>query len=70
MAAYEPGELRIPAIEVTYLAPGGELKSVQTAPIDVKVTALLAAYKGELPGATAQSATSIASQLVPGMEDL
>lgn len=41
-AAYEPGDFQIPAIEVTYLAPGGELKTVKTSPIDVKVTALLA----------------------------
>ena len=41
-AAYEPGDWQIPAIEVTYLAPGGELKTVQTAPIGIKVTALLA----------------------------
>jgi hypothetical protein len=41
-AAYEPGEWQIPAIEVTYLAPGGELKTVQTSPIGIKVTALLA----------------------------
>ena len=42
IAAYEPGELQIPPIEVTYLSPGGEVRSVHTAPIGIKVTALLA----------------------------
>jgi hypothetical protein len=42
VAAYEPGDLQIPAIDVTYLTPGGEVRGVPTAPIDVKVVALLA----------------------------
>src|SRR5262249_10998942 len=33
VAAYEPGEVQIPAIEVTYLTGGGEVRSVQTQPI-------------------------------------
>jgi hypothetical protein len=42
LAAYEPGELQIPGLEVTYLAPRGEVRSVYTTPIGIKVTALLA----------------------------
>jgi hypothetical protein len=41
-ASYEPGEAQIPPLEVTYLAPGGEVRTVHTVPIGIKVTALLA----------------------------
>jgi hypothetical protein len=42
VAAYEPGELAIPPLEVTYLSQGGEVRSIATTPIDLKITSLLA----------------------------
>jgi hypothetical protein len=42
VAAYEPGELNIPPVELTYLGKGGELRSARTEPVPVKITSLLA----------------------------
>jgi hypothetical protein len=42
VAAYEPGEVEVPAIEVTYLGPAGEVKSARTAPIAIKIASLIA----------------------------
>jgi hypothetical protein len=41
-AAYEPGELELPAIEVTYLGPAGEVKAARTAPLAIKIASLIA----------------------------
>jgi hypothetical protein len=42
VAAYEPGEVEIPSIEVTYLGKGGEVRTTQTTPIPVKIASLIA----------------------------
>ena len=42
VAAYEPGEVRLPAIDVTYLGPHGEVKTVRTAPLPIKIGSLIA----------------------------
>ncbi len=42
IAAYEPGELTLPALEVTYLGQGGAVSSVRTTPVAIKVRSLLA----------------------------
>jgi hypothetical protein len=42
VAAYEPGDKEVPAIEVTYLGKGGDVRTVRTAPLPVKVTSLIA----------------------------
>ena len=42
VAAYEPGMKEIPAIDVTYLGKGGDVRTVRTAPLPVKVTSLIA----------------------------
>jgi len=42
VAAYEPGPAELPAIDVTYLGPHGEVKSVRTAPIAIKIASLIA----------------------------
>jgi hypothetical protein len=42
IAAYEPGEVSIPAVQVTYLAAGGEPRSVRSQPIPIKITSLIA----------------------------
>ena len=42
VAAYEPGPVELPAIDVTYLGPRGEVKSVRTAPIAIKIASLIA----------------------------
>jgi len=41
-AAYEPGEVEVPSIEVTYLGPAGEVKTVRTAPLPIKIASLIA----------------------------
>jgi hypothetical protein len=41
-AAYEPGETEVPSIEVTYLGPAGEVKTVRTAPLPIKIASLIA----------------------------
>jgi hypothetical protein len=42
IAAYEPGEKEIPAIEVTYLGKVGDVRAARTAAVPVKVTSLIA----------------------------
>ena len=42
IAAYEPGEKEIPAIEVTYLGKNGDVRTARTQPVPVKVTSLIA----------------------------
>jgi hypothetical protein len=42
VAAYEPGERELPAIEVTYLGKSGDVRTARTAPVPVKVTSLIA----------------------------
>ncbi len=42
VAAYEPGEAALPAVDVTYLGPHGEVKTVHTAPITIKIASLIA----------------------------
>ena len=42
VAAYEPGPVELPAIEVTYLGPTGEVKTVRTAPLPIKIASLIA----------------------------
>jgi hypothetical protein len=42
VAAYETGELTLPAVEVTYLGKRGEVMTTRTEPIPIKVTSLLA----------------------------
>ena len=42
VAAYEPGPAELPAIDVTYLGPHGEVKAVRTAPIAIKIASLIA----------------------------
>jgi hypothetical protein len=42
VAAYEPGELTLPGLEVTYIGPSGEVLSTRTQPIEVKIASLIA----------------------------
>jgi hypothetical protein len=42
IAAYETGDLTLPAVEVTYLGKRGEVLTTRTEPIPIKVTSLLA----------------------------
>jgi hypothetical protein len=42
VAAYEPGEREIPALEVTYLGKAGDPRTAQTAPVPVKIASLIA----------------------------
>ena len=42
IAAYEPGELVVPAVEVTYLGPGGDVRQTRTQPVPVKISSLIA----------------------------
>jgi hypothetical protein len=42
IAAYEPGDLQVPGVEVTYLGKDGRVLSTHTAPLAVKVTSLIA----------------------------
>jgi hypothetical protein len=42
VAAYEPGPQVIPAVEVTYLGTGGDVRQTRTQPIDVKIASLIA----------------------------
>lgn len=43
VAAYETGELEVPPLEVTYLLPSGQVRSVETEPLTINVRPLLAA---------------------------
>jgi len=42
VAAYEPGEVEIPPVEVTYLGKRGEVRSARTTPIAIKIASLIA----------------------------
>ena len=42
IAAYEPGTKEVPAIEVTYLGPRGDVRTARTAPVAVKIASLIA----------------------------
>ncbi len=42
VAAFEPGELQVPPIPVTYIGAGGHVLSLQTSPVAVKIGSLLA----------------------------
>jgi hypothetical protein len=42
IAAYEPGEIEIPAVAVTYFGKGGQVLTARTQPIPFKITSLLA----------------------------
>ena len=42
IAAYEPGTKEVPAIEVTYLGPRGDVRTARTAPVPVKIGSLIA----------------------------
>jgi len=42
VAAYEPGDLTIPPVAVTYIGKGGEVRTVETEPVPVHVASLLA----------------------------
>jgi hypothetical protein len=42
VAAYEPGEVEIPAVEVTYLGKGGEIRTAKTSSIAIKIASLIA----------------------------
>jgi len=42
IAAYEPGDKEVPAVEVTYLGKSGDVRTARTSPLPVKVTSLIA----------------------------
>ena len=42
IAAYETGELSVPAVRVTYLGEGGAVRTARTKPVPVKIESLLA----------------------------
>jgi hypothetical protein len=42
IAAYEPGSKEVPAIEVTYLGPRGDVRTARTAPVTMKIASLIA----------------------------
>jgi hypothetical protein len=42
VAAYEPGEVEIPAVEVTYLGNRGEIRTAKTSAIAIKIASLIA----------------------------
>jgi len=42
IAAYEPGSKQVPALEVTYLGPRGDVRTARTAPVTVKIGSLTA----------------------------
>ncbi len=42
IASYEPGEKEIPALEVTYLGSGGDVRTARTTPLPLKITSLIA----------------------------
>ena len=42
IAAYEPGSFDIPAVELTYLAPDGSVKSVRTQPLPFTIKSIIA----------------------------
>ena len=42
LAAYEPGAKEVPALEVTYLGPRGDVRSARTQPVAVKIASVIA----------------------------
>ncbi len=42
IATYEPGPKEVPAIEVTYLGPRGDVRTARTSPVAVKIGSLIA----------------------------
>ncbi|HEY6476741.1 MAG TPA: BatD family protein [Polyangia bacterium] len=42
IAAYEPGSKEVPAIEVTYLGPRGDVRTARTTPVTIKIASLIA----------------------------
>jgi len=42
IAAYEPGDKEIPAVEVTYLGKSGDVRTARTAALPVKITSVIA----------------------------
>jgi hypothetical protein len=42
LAAYEPGDLTLPAIEVTYIARSGDVQTTRTQPLELKIVSLIA----------------------------
>ena len=42
VAAYEPGDVELPAIEVTYLGARGDVKTVRTEPLAIKIASVIA----------------------------
>lgn len=42
IAAYEPGPKEVPAIEVTYLGPRGDVRTARTLPVAIKIGSLIA----------------------------
>ena len=42
VATYAPGQKAIPPVEVTYLGPRGDVRTVRTAPVPVKIASLIA----------------------------
>ncbi len=42
IAVYEPGPQTVPAVEVTYLGPGGAVRQTRTQPIPIKIASLIA----------------------------
>src|SRR4029079_6054412 len=42
IAAYEPGEVQLPPIDVTYLGPAGEGKTARTGAVAIKIASLIA----------------------------
>jgi hypothetical protein len=42
VAAYEPGQVEIPSVEVTYLGTGGEIRTAKTSAIAIKIASLIA----------------------------
>jgi len=42
IAAYEPGAKQVPALEVTYLGPRGDVRTARTSPVRVKIGSLIA----------------------------
>jgi hypothetical protein len=42
IATYEPGPKEVPAIEVTYLGPRGDVRTARTSPVVVKIGSLIA----------------------------
>ena len=42
VAAYEPGSVEIPPVELTYFGPDGSVKSVRTQPVPVTIKSLIA----------------------------